>query len=263
MPSAASPQPLAGTHCCYVMTVMAYGDYKIDYGDDLSQQKTGTYELIWGWTTKTISAYDRGALTLRGPGLVNAVFDEHEKVNDVLSKTVPPYEPYAMPEKCDAADRSTPGPLLSFTKVSPEARAKFAQLDTDLKVTPGREVSNWGPRCPQVDGANSHGLHAFLSQSPPVGIRKLKRALAADRDFSVGCWESVAVDDPDPTQHTFTGGVGVRIVFGYFPLGQLDDREQALNDLVGVRNKAGRHLGDLFEAAGEALKDGGGHDCGK
>jgi hypothetical protein len=267
LPAAASSQPRVSTHCCYVISVAAVGEYEIDYGEDLGQQKTGTYVASWVWDTKTIAAYEAGGLTARGPGLLFALFTEEDKVNDVLSSEDPPYAPYPVREKCDGfhavVGQSKSHPAGFYTKVSPETRNRFAQLDTDFKVSPGRAVSNWNGHCAQVDGPASHGLNAFLAQTMPVSIRKLKRQLADEKDFSVGCWESVAPPvHKNPTPHTFEGRVEVRVNFDYFPFSKLDDREAALNDLVTEKRQVIRHLGDLLHDATEAMDEGGGHDCG-
>jgi hypothetical protein len=263
-PSAAPARPLAGTHCCYVMAVAAAGEYKIDYGKDLKYQKTGTYRASWGWFTMTVAAYGPDGLTLRGPGLRYAHFSESDDVSDVLTKTDPPYEPYSVPEKCTPFRETTSDVFFAYTKVPPVSRAKFAQLDTDFKVSPGQGVSGWGPRCAQVDGPASHGLSAYLPQTLPIGVRSVKRDLASEEGFSIGCWQAVSKVDPNPTPHVFTGEVRVRVSFGFFPFGKLDDVEDGLDDLVGKKGKVVvNNIGNMTDDVQQAQKKGGSdHDCG-
>ena len=260
----ATSRPATGTHCCYVMQVSAHGEYKVDYGKDLSQQKTGTYYAAWSWDTATIAAYGPDGLTLRGPGLLFAHFSETDDVKDVLSKETAPYEPYEVRETCEPFKKSTSSDFTTYTKVSPVARAKFAQLDTGFKVSPGSGVSSWGPHCAQVDGADSHGLEAYLPQSMPVSVRSLKAHLAAEHDFSIGCWQAASVDHSSPTQHHFTGQVRIRVVFEFFPFGQLEEAETALENLAGAKNKVAiLNLGNMVDDVQRAQKKGGSdHDCG-
>ena len=155
-----------------------------------------------------LSGGHRPGIGVFGPALDTAL-------DFVLSKEDPPYEPYEVREKCEAFRKSTSSDFTSYSKVSPESRTKFAQLNTEFKLTPGSSVSAWGPHCAQVDGANSHGLDAYLPQTLPVSLRTLKAKLAAEDDFSIGCWQAASVDHSSPTRHTFSGEVRMRVVFEF------------------------------------------------
>jgi hypothetical protein len=258
---AASSEPQA-TSCCFVLTISAHGHYQIDYGHDLEVQKTGAYEVTWSWSTKSIAAYEGGRFAFRGPGLLWVDYTEVDDVNDVLSKKTPPYKHYEVPESCRGRDFATRRDgVRAYERASPESLDRFAELDKTLRVAPGTGYEVLKPECPQVDGQDSHGLHGDLRQSPPLKLRKLKKALATGRDFTAGCWQTVVKDDPNPTPHVFEGDVATRVTVDYFSFAELDQREQALQDLVGAKNKV-PYISDLVEDARKAAEAGDtDHDC--
>lgn len=249
--------------CCYEMTVWAFGGFTIDYGSAFDgRQKHGVYSVIWAWSTKTIAAYARrSGLVLQGPGLVDASFTESGNVSDVLHHTSPPFTAYDRPESCVPADFNTPGE--AYARASSASRNLFAELDGSFRLTPGRRSSDMHGNCPQVDGPDSHGLRGDPSQSPFVSDLGLKRRLSRKRDFSAGCYQSVSVQDPNPTPHQFTGNVEIRVEFDYFPPKSLDNREEAIRHQRGRKPSILGHIDDLAQKGSDAIDGGpGGEDCG-
>lgn len=259
---AAAEQPPSA--CCYEMTVWAYGFFTVDYGSAFDgRQKHGFYSALWSWSTKTIAAYARhGGLVLQGPGLVDANFTESDNVSDVLHHATPPYAPYEQPESCVPTDLSTPGE--AYASASRASRNLFAELDGSFQLTPGRRSSDMHGNCPQVDGPDSHGLRGDPSQSPPVSDLGLRRKLSRKHDFSVGCFQSVSVQDTNPTPHQFTGIVAIRAQFDYFPAKKLDAREEAIRHQRGRKSNVTGHTEDLTVKGSDAIQGGGAGDenCG-
>jgi hypothetical protein len=258
---AASGSTAKGLNCCFEVTTDAQGTYKIDYLHDLDQPKTGTYVAVWGWETKTILAYQRGSVTLRGPGLLTGFFAEDDRVKDVGFDThFDPPKVIETLEKCPTSvdlDEPDPDPL-DFAKEPARLRNQFLQLGSQLKVSPGEY---WSAHCAQVDGADSHDLNADVTQRLPLDMRALKRHLGIERGFTVSCWASVSLRDPNPQPHDFSGDVEVLVRLRYFPFDKLEAREKALNKLEGDywhgAPSSMDHLAD--QAHGAAQKDGKRH----
>jgi hypothetical protein len=198
--------------------VEARGEYQIDYGQDTRFNKVGTYSVSWFWSTRTVAAWENGRLALLGPRVVKGFFTETQNVFDVLlDENGNPTR--RVPEQCTPFETSTPDD--AWAEVSPPSRNRFAHVPgaARLVVTPGVRMSAWEPRCAQVDGAGSHGLNAYPSQTvttiKPGGGTIFNPGGAiyifGKRNFGIDCWRTASVKDPNPTPHVFTGEVEIAV----------------------------------------------------